>query len=459
MSTERCAKFATIAEIPIDVRTARVYEFGWQSWTPSTAYSINDLSFRASTPARAVSGYRANRPKPLAGFQGDGLLAIETDDSGPVTVFGAIDGRTEVPTIRATVQDNNIVVESDGAVEIQNFSGGFGNSLPSFAESYLERTERPKLREIPSIWASWYQYFTRLTQADVHENLDAMDDLDLDVGVVRLDDAFQAGIGDWLETSSEFGSLESLVGSVLDRNRIAGLWIAPLIVGAHSRIFEQHPEWTVRNPDGSPVVALHNWGQDCYALDTTHPGAQDYLARVFTAWHSYGAQYFMVDFMFAGALPGIRYDQEINPITAYREAVQRIRSNIGSSYLQGCGAPMFPSIGLFDTMRVAPDVDLTWAAAGNDLSRPGLRSAAVSTAGRAFTHGRFWVNDPDCFMVRPGIERRDDWANIVEKFSGVRISSDRLRDLDRWGLNRTRSLLQPATPTTLGNDDLFSHYP
>lgn len=452
--------FSTIAEIPVDTHTARVYEFGWQSWTPSTAYPISAAPYRPVTPERAVSGYRAERPKPSAGFQGDGLLVVQTAQSGPVVAFGAVDGRHEVPTIQATLEGSTLVVRADDEVHTQRSADGIGAALAGFAESYMDRTERPTLRSVPAMWASWYHYFTEFTEADARENLDAMDKFDLDIGVVRLDDAFQAGIGDWLATSDGFSSLESLVGEVTDRDRIAGLWIAPLLVGAKSLLYEEHPEWIVRNLDGSPVKALHNWDQDCFALDTTHPGAQEYLTSVFTEWHGYGARYFMVDFMFAGALPGVRYDQDVSPITAYRDALTRIRRDIGDSFLQGCGAPMFPSIGLVDTMRVGPDVAPTWAASGGDLSRPGIRSAAVSTAGRAFTHGRFWVNDPDCFMVRPDIERRTEWADVVDRYSGARISSDRLNELDAWGLERTRSLLRTATTTPLDIDDQdsFNHF-
>jgi alpha-galactosidase len=455
------ASFEQVADIPVSTAEALVYEFGWQSWTPSTAYRLHQPSFRPATPARAVSGYRAERPKPAGVYQGDGLLAVQPAEGAPVTVFSAIDGRVEVPTIRATLEGSSISVSADAAVHVAVYDCDLSGALAASADDYIARTSAPALRPMPPVWATWYHYFTELTHQDVVENLDAMDSLELDVGVVRLDDAFQAGIGDWLSTSEGFTSLGSLVKEVTDRGRIAGLWIAPLLVGSSSALYSEHPEWLVRNPDGSPVLALSNWGQECYALDATHPGAQEYLAQVFTQWHAYGARYFMIDFMFAGAMPGIRYDSEISPIEAYRRVLELIRGIIGDSYLQACGAPMFPSVGLVDSMRVGPDVALGWAASGGDLSRPGLRSAAVSTAGRAFTHGRFWLNDPDCFMVRPGIERREEWADIVERYSGVRLSSDRLVELDAWGLERTRELLVAADVTPLdltGSDNPFSHF-
>ncbi|MEP7330983.1 MAG: glycoside hydrolase family 36 protein [Terracoccus sp.] len=456
-------QFRTVAEIRTSDATARVYEFGWQSWTPTTAYTLGAPNHRPQTPARAVSGYRPETPKPAHAYQGDGLLAVQGERDGPVTVVGTIDGRWSVPTIRADVLPaggvhRTVTVSAETPVEVVVDGGadGIAGALARYADRYLDRVGRPQLRPLPPMWASWYHYFTKFTEADLLENLDAMDRLELDIGVVRLDDAFQAGIGDWLELSGGFTSLPRALDAVRARGRTPGLWIAPLLVGEHSRLFEDHPDWVVRTPDGSPTLALHNWGQDCYALDITHPDAATYIRHVLRTWVEYGMGYLMVDFMFAGALRGVRYDRHMDAIPAYRVALTLIRDAIGPEvFLQGCGAPMFPSIGLVDTMRVGPDVDLTWAPAGNDFSRPGLASALVSSHGRAFTHGRFWVNDADCFMLRPGVERRGEWAEAIERYSAARISSDRLAALDDWGLMRTRELLVPggATPFLAVDDD------
>jgi len=63
---------------------------------------------------------------------------------------------------------------------------------------------------------------------------------------------------------------------------------------------------------------------------------------------------------------------------------------------------------------------------------------------RAWQLGRFWVNDPDCLLVRPGVQRRSDWAALVERYGALRSSGDGLRELDGWGLETTRRLLRPA---------------
>jgi hypothetical protein len=68
---------------------------------------------------------------------------------------------------------------------------------------------------------------------------------------------------------------------------------------------------------------------------------------------------------------------------------------------------------------------------------------------RSAPDGVFWNNDPDCLMLRPGVERRADWAAVVRAYGGVRASGDGLDRLDAWGLETTRALLVPSSPNVL----------
>ena len=442
--------FEPVAEVEVDPRAGTVYEFGWQSWSPSTVYPVGTpRSIRPVEPRFLTSAYRPGRPAPDIGFQGEGLLAVQPAPGAPVRVISLPDGRRAVPTIRARLEGTTLLIESDGPVEDVTDEGphGLHGALARFADRYAHTVGVPPMREVPPVWASWYQYFTQFTEADMVRDLDAMDRLDLPVGVVRLDDAYQAEIGDWLVPSARFASLDGMVGQVLERGRAAGIWSAPLLVGERSATFAHHPDWLVRDAAGNAVVVQHNWDQDCYVLDSTHPGAHDYLREVFTTYARYGVTYFMVDFMYAGAVAGRRHG-DVDPITAYRDALALIRGCIGpDALLQGCGAPMFPSVGLVDTMRVGADTAPYFAPTNGELSDPGIESAIISTVGRTFTQGRFWLNDPDCFSVRPEVEQRERWADVVERYGAVRISSDGLDSLDDWGLETTRRLLVPARTT------------
>jgi alpha-galactosidase len=125
-----------------------------------------------------------------------------------------------------------------------------------------------------------------------------------------------------------------------------------------------------------------------------------------------------------------------------------VRAGAGDdAVILGCGAPLLPSIGLVDAMRVSPDVMPAWEPDLDDISQPGMRSALAAGRARAWMHGRLWVNDPDCVLVRPEVERPAPWAEYVETLRGLAVSSDPLPRLDAAHLQRTRDLMVPADLT------------
>src|SRR5262249_8385143 len=158
----------------------------------------------------------------------------------------------------------------------------------------------------------------------------------------------------------------------------------------------EHPDWLIRG-----ASAGRNWGQDLAALDVTNPDAAAYLQKVFRTFSEWGFDYFKVDFTYAGALEGGRWAHATG-IAAYREALGLIREAVGpAATLLGCGAPILPSIGLVDAMRVSPDTGTQFEPHDADLSQPSQLAAVLTGRARAFQHARFWVNDPDCLIVRP----------------------------------------------------------
>jgi alpha-galactosidase len=438
--------FTDVGEIDCDPGTARIYEHGWQSWSPTTAYLLHDRPHRPAGEHTRVVNFRADGPAPQGLFQGEGLLAVQERSGGRVHLFAAHPGADAVPSIRARVRDHAVAVAADGAIQqrVDDGPGGISGALGRWADGYASALGVVgPIGPAPTIWCSWYHYFMEVTEEDVLENLHAIDELRLPVEVVQLDDGYQAGIGDWLTLSGRFRSLRDLVARIRDRGRRAGIWTAPFLVGQRSRLYADHPEWLVQD-----ASAGHAWHQDLFALDVTHPGAAAHLRRVFLALHRLGIDFFKIDFLYAGALEGRRHE-DVPPVEAYRRGVRLIRGTVGpQAYLLGCGAPILPSVGLVDAMRVSPDTGPGYEPLDGDLSQPSVRSAMVSGMGRAWQHGRFWVNDPDCLLARPGVERRRDWAAHIRRYGGLRGSSDRLRDLDRWGLQTTRELLTTVPPPT-----------
>jgi alpha-galactosidase len=89
---------------------------------------------------------------------------------------------------------------------------------------------------------------------------------------------------------------------------------------------------------------------------------------------------------------------------AYRDALRVMRDALGDAYLLACGAPVVPSVGLCDALRVGPDVAAAW-----DVPRdsrlfanhaiPGARNAVRTTVHRLWLAPLFHV-DPDVVYFR-----------------------------------------------------------
>ncbi|MEU6427179.1 glycoside hydrolase family 36 protein [Microbispora sp. NPDC046973] len=446
------SRFEDVAALGVDPARARVYAEGWQSWSVTAALPLTETPYRVTLPNSLVIDCHYGSAPDEGVFRGEGLLAVDPGDGGPVHVFGAASAATaasRVPVVEARPRGGQVVIASDASVRHMEHEGGLEAALARWGDAFAERAG-VLARPSPTVWCSWYQYFSEVTQEDVAENLAAMDDLAVPVDVVQIDDGYQAAPGDWLTSSGRFDDLPGLIRRIREHGRRAGIWIAPMVVARTSALFAAHPEWLVRDPAcGDPVFAGDVLGDSCAALDLTHPGAAEYLAGTLRTMRGWGIDYFKIDFVYAGALEGRRHE-DVTGVEAYRHGLRLIREAIGpEAYLLGCGAPILPSVGMVDAMRVGPDIAAYWQNPSGHPSEPSQANATRNTVARAWQHGRFWINDPDCLMLRPEVERREDWARTVERYGGLRASSDRLRGLDEWGLETTRRLLTPADPTPL----------
>ena len=107
--------FSDIAEARVE-RGTLVYEHGWQSWSPTSAYPATAISPRAPTARSQTMHYRPGKPVPEHGFQGEGLLAVGSGDGGTVRIWSAPDPSRDVPSIRAraVVRMMRLAVSSTG---------------------------------------------------------------------------------------------------------------------------------------------------------------------------------------------------------------------------------------------------------------------------------------------------------------------------------------------------------
>ncbi len=428
-----------VDEVPVDLRTARVYAEGWQSWSPATWYPVNTTGLEPGEDWQHTMVFRPGTPVAAVGVQAEGLLVVDPGTGEPARCYGAVDPRS-VPTLRTVLDHDRMVVRASGEVRETADPGGGEAALTAYAEWFVGRVGATAPVAPPTVWCSWYRYFEQISSADVEENLRAVDANDLPVDVVQVDDGWSPGLGEGLRPADGFGSLPALVDTIRASGRRAGLWLAPFLVGTQTALATEHPDWLV----GS---AGHNWGQDLAGLDLTHPGVREMLSDALRWLVNLGVSYLKLDFLYGGAVPGRRHE-DVTGTEAYRSGLALVREAVGPDvYLVGCGAPLLPSVGLVDAMRISPD---TFHEGGEDGST-GLRGL-MPLAARAWQQGRFWVNDPDCLVARPSYSERERWAGAVLSYGGLPSFSDRVAELDAWGLLTVRDLLSNsggATPFPL----------
>jgi alpha-galactosidase len=193
--------------------------------------------------------------------------------------------------------------------------------------------------------------------------------------------------------------MSDLAAQIRATGRLAGLWLAPLVATRSSRLFREHGEWFLKDDRGRFVSAGFNWGQYLHTLDTTHPAVLEWLTALMSKVRAWGFDYLKIDFLSAGALPGRRYEN-IPRETAYRQGLQVIRAASGQdAYILASIAPILPTIGLCDALRIGPDVAGHWESQREAVllfnhTTPGLRNAI-----RTSVH-RLWLDhlvhlDPD----------------------------------------------------------------
>ncbi|HEX5826660.1 MAG TPA: glycoside hydrolase family 36 protein [Candidatus Limnocylindrales bacterium] len=432
-------RFARVAEVVGDPASLRVYEHGWQSWSPAGVYPATGTSPRPVRELWQTMAFRPERPAPATGFQGEGVLGVGSDEGG-WRVFVAADPTRAVASVRASAAGDRVLVAADAPV-IEVGAATLDAALAAAAAHLAPGGPTPRARAgIGPGWCSYAGYGLEVTEADVLANLEAMERLDLPFRVVQVDDGYEREIGAWTETSPRFGPMRDVAARIRDVGREAGIWTAPFCVASDARLAVEHPDWLVEGALASPA----HWGRPVRVLDVTHPDAAAHLVDTFRTLREWGFTYHKVDFVYAGAMEGGRHEA-VSGVEAYRLAMGLVREALGpDATILGCGAPLVASVGLVDAMRVSPDIDERDEHESGDISQPSVRGALSAGRARAWMHGRLWVNDPDCLVLSPTQARRDEWTAHVEAMGGLVCSGDRLPDLDDAGLEELRGALRPS---------------
>jgi len=247
-------------------------------------------------------------------------------------------------------------------------------------------------------WWSWTAYYYGLSEDTALTNAQWMAQHLAPLGYTyfHLDEGYQYARGEYATPDATLfphgvAAFESKVRAL---GLTPGLWTAPFEVSERASIFLDHPEWLVHTSDGRPIPL--GWANDhhdrIYALDTTHPGAQQYLRTMYTKLvKEWGIRYLKLDFMDDSAIEGYRYRKDTTAMEAQRVGLEIIRQTVGNDVLlDKDGSTMLNPVGYVDYGRIAQDTGHTFSA---------TKEAAPAVAARYYMNRNFFVNDPDAFTV------------------------------------------------------------
>lgn len=446
------------------------YHNGWQSWSP-----VGWVAGDGKMPQTRLGGLQAPmifntgtpRPTKRGVFSSDFFAVIGDRRARKGFVLGFLSQKQHFGSIQANYNepfrlslwangdnarlDSGCSCETDWAV----FSPVILDHREPL-EKYFEAVSRENHirvpQESPVGWCSWYHFYTNLSAADVQANLKTIVDQqeNLPIQLVQIDDGFESQIGDWFSFKSTFPEgVKPLAEEITREGLLPGLWLAPFIVHPKSALFKNHPDWILRKENGKPVNAGFVWNVLDTGLDLTVPEALEYACSVVrTAAHDWGYPYLKLDFLYAAALPGVYHDPTQTRAQVLRKGMEAVRVAVGPDVtLLGCGAPFGPMLGLVEAMRIGPDVSGDWtphfSGIGsffkNEPSMPCARNSIRNILNRANLHKHWWINDPDCLLIRPNthlsIDEVQTLATSIGMTGGSLLLSD---DLPRLPADRLR---------------------
>ena len=264
------------------------------------------------------------------------------------------------------------------------------------AEAWAERiaeTYKPRFATGPLVgWSDWQYYRRDVTEVDVLENLDALAREQYPVEYVLIDDGYQRNMSDWLVPNERFPhGAKWLAERIRQEGYKAGIWIAPLTAHETSALVREHPDWLLRNAAGKPVENHTHMGI-VHTLDFTVSEAAEWLrALVRTLVDDYGYRWIKLDGPIRRYYEGgVFRSGGVTSVEHIRLALEIIREAAGDAVVEGEGY-YGPSVGLVDTQRVTQDIQQDW---------PRLRHTAQVNLLSTFMHRRWWVNNPDAFILR-----------------------------------------------------------
>lgn len=257
-------------------------------------------------------------------------------------------------------------------------------------------------------WWSWTAYYFGLSQATALTNAQWLSAHLRDQGFnyLHVDEGYAYADGEFTTSNATMfpDGMRRLGHQVCHLGLNFALWIAPFRVSQRSSVYQHHPEWLVHNAQGKPIQIAFVQGKHdpLYVLDTTHPGAQDYLRQTYRVLtREWGVRYFKLDFMDDTGIEGYHYKPDTTALEAQQIGLKIIRDAVGGNVLlDKDGSPMLNTVGLTDEGRISTDTGHSFR---------GTKEDATGIAARYYMNRNFYISDPDAFTVTGQLFAERSW--------------------------------------------------
>jgi len=430
--------------------TDKVFSNGYQSWSPGFEHSVTDhVRGLNNLPKQLINHYAFESYGDYRFYNyrnSTGLIHSNNytfiRQEGEIELIGSLNERVAYTIFEHDTTTSNLYVykdfdgvEIDSECELYNIISIFGNEDEVF-DKYFQLLQIPKPLAKPVLgYTSWYNYYQEINEDIIVKDLEAITKSTVHYDVFQIDDGFESKVGDWFDIDkTKFkNGLKPIVNKIHQAKMKAGIWLAPLIMEADSKLFKEHPEWAVTDENNNPIKAGCNWSGS-YGLNFSLAEVKQYVSDVLDYYLGLGFDFFKLDFLYATAI--FPYNNQSRSQIMY-EAMEFLRFKLKDKLILGCGVNLFTAFGLVDYCRVSCDVSLSF----DDKiymrllhqERPSTKNAIKSVIYRRHLNNRAFLNDPDVFLLRKdNIQLSKDQKIALLKlnsiFGSVLFTSDNVAD-------------------------------
>jgi alpha-galactosidase len=358
-----------------------------------------------------------------AGLKSYGCIGLEAGGDHPATLIGALDLRTVDVWFETVEADDSLSIrihdEADGIdprqlelPEIVRLEGpDLGVLLAEYGRLSGQTMQARPPRNAIRGWCSWYHYYGRETEKDTLAQAEKLlrSGLLHKGDLILIDDGWNLpnanaprNWGDWEAGAKYPRGMRAVVESLNHLGLKAGLWLAPFSADAQSQLAAQHPEWLLKPYEST---LLEEGDNPVYPLDLTHPGVRGFIEQTFRhVFDEWGFDFVKLDFLMHAMTPGPRHAPGLTRANAFHRALMHVREIAGERFILCCGSPLGPAVGAADAMRIGFDTGSRWHAPMLTelwpLGNCSILPAANATLCRQWMDGAWWMNDPDCLVVR-----------------------------------------------------------